>query len=142
MKNCKNIFSIIILLSVWACSSKPEPKLELFSPEAFAFEVDNSWEVNATVNAKGFAQNIEENKSNINLFYKVDLVTTENDTIKSIFDKNILLNEKKEISDLQLEAQIELDSTFAVGNYNLVFIVSDEISKQTKTINIPFNLEK
>jgi hypothetical protein len=41
-----------------------------------------------------------------------------------------------------LEAQIELDSTFKVGNYILIFNVSDEISKQTKTINIPFDLEK
>lgn len=142
MKNFKVVLLIIILFSVWACSSKPEPKLELFSPEAFAFEVDNSWEITATVNAKGFSQNIDENNPNINLFYKVDLITPANDTIKSIFDKNILLNEKQEISDLQLEAQIELDSTFSTGEYNLVFNVSDEILKQIKTIKIPVSLEK
>ena len=48
---------------------------------------------------------------------------------------------KKEIMDLQLEAQIELDSTFTAGEYNLLFNVSDEISKQTKSILIPFTLE-
>ena len=51
------------------------------------------------------------------------------------------MNEKKDIMDLQLEAQIELDSTFTSGEYNLVFNVSDEISKQTKSILIPFTLE-
>ncbi len=142
MKNIKIIFFTFILIGVWACSSKPEPKLELFSPEAFAFEVDNSWEINATVNAKGFAQIDNDENPKIELFYKVDLITPESDTIKSIFDKNILLNEKEELIDLPLEAQIELDSTFKVGNYILIFNVSDEISKQTKTINIPFDLEK
>ncbi|MBI1933206.1 MAG: hypothetical protein HYS24_11785 [Ignavibacteriales bacterium] len=141
MKNVKIIFSLFILIYVWACSSKPKPNLELFSPEAFAFDVDNSWEVNATVNAKGFSQFDADDKPGINLFYKVDLITPANDTIKGIFDKSILMNEKKDIMDLQLEAQIELDSTFTSGEYNLVFNVSDEISKQTKSILIPFTLE-
>ncbi len=36
------------------------------------------------------------------------------------------MNEKKDIMDLQLEAQIELDSTFTSGEYNLVFNVVEK----------------
>jgi len=36
---------------------KEEVKFEAFSPEAFAYDIGNSWEVNATVNVKGFTKN-------------------------------------------------------------------------------------
>ncbi len=133
--------SLIILF--WACSGEPEPNLELFSPEAFAYDVGDSWEVNASINVKGFAIDENESKPEIKLYYKINLITPQNDTIKSIFNKDVIIDvdDKENRDDVPLEAQIELDSSFTEGQYELMFYVSDEISKQSKTVTTPFLLE-
>ena len=50
--------------------------------------------------------------------------------------------ETEEITELQLEAQIEVDSTFTKGNYILIFNVYDEFSKQDKSVNINLELSE
>lgn len=143
MHAIKYFILLILIIGVWTCSDRPEPNLELFSPEAFAFDVGETWEVNATVNVKGFASVDQENNHKIELDYNVSLISPQLDTIKSIFENNILLDsdDNDEIKELPLEAQIDLDSSFAEGKYTLLFIVSDKISKQTKSIEILFSLE-
>jgi len=139
----KKVFIFIsVYIFIWACSGKPEPNLELFSPEAFAYDVGESWEVNASINVKGFAIDENNNNPEIKLYYNINLITPHNDTIKSIFDKNVILNaEDDENQEIPLEAQIELDSSFTEGQYELMFYISDESSKQSKTVAIPFRLE-
>lgn len=136
----KNVIILIMLYGLIACNSKPEPNLQLFSPEAFAFDVGGSWEVNASVNAKGFEQKEINKKFDIKLFFTVDLITPENDTLKKIFSDSLASNQENEFIDIPIEAQIELDTTFSVGNYKLVFEVIDEYSKQEKTTEVNFNL--
>lgn len=138
----KIYISLILLFSLSACKNKPEPKLELFNPQAFAFDIGDSWEVNATVNAKGFLQNEKNNEFNIKLSYFVDMITPEQDTLKKIFVDTLSSIQKNEFIDIPLEAQIELDSTFEAGKYKLLFNVTDEYSKQKKYIDVVFNLTK
>lgn len=125
-----------------ACSSKPEPNLELFSPEAFAYDLGDYWEINVSVNAKGFEQKEINGKYSFSLKYLVNIVTPESDTLFNIFDKEIEKEETEEITELQLEAQIEVDSTFTKGNYILIFNVYDEFSKQDKSVNINLELSE
>ncbi|MCP5062114.1 MAG: hypothetical protein GY936_06585 [Ignavibacteriae bacterium] len=140
MKTPKSITLTILLISFLSCNSKPVPNLQLFSPEAFAFDVGGSWEVNASVNAKGFEQNEYNENFDIKLFFTVDLITPEKDTLKNIFSDSLASNQKIEFIDVPIEAQIELDTTFSVGNYKLVFEVIDKYSKQEKTTEVSFNL--
>ena len=142
MKTLKYFNLFLIIISIWACSSKPEPNLELFNGEAFAYEIGDSWEVNATINAKGFLQKEVENIYHFNLSYSVDLITPEGDSLNSIFNDIVEEKNKEEIIDVPLEAQIEIDSTFSSGKYALVFNVRDEFAKQTKSVNVSFNLVK
>ena len=64
MKTLKHFVLTILFINLFACNNKPEPNLELFSPEAFAFDIGESWEVNASVYAKGFGQ-IEKNDQSL-----------------------------------------------------------------------------
>lgn len=75
------------------------------------------------------------------LSYSVDLISNK-DSLLSIFNDHIDENRGEEILDLILDAQIEIDSTFAEGDYKLKFHVTDELSKQTKSMSIDFNLTK
>ncbi|NOX67025.1 MAG: hypothetical protein GXO85_14830, partial [Chlorobi bacterium] len=52
----KKLIPITILIVLFLISCSKEPDVKLFSPEAFAYTLDNGWELNATVQASGFAQ--------------------------------------------------------------------------------------
>ena len=136
----KNVIILIMLYSLIACNSKPEPNLQLFSSEAFAFNIGDSWDVKASVNAKGFEQKENNENFDINLFFTVDLITPEKDTLKNIFSDSLASYQKNEFIDVPIEAQIELDTTFSIGNYKLVFKVIDKYSKQKKSAEVNFNL--
>jgi len=135
----------IILLTLTAllligCSE--DPKLILFSPESFAFSLDNGWEVNASVNAKGFAQ-IEKENSDLyftHLTYSVNLFTPVDSVYNADYD-SIIDSTDEEIMDVQIESQLELDSGFEKGNYTIEFIVEDKYSTTKDTLSTQFVLE-
>lgn len=135
----KLVIISFLILSLFACS-EPEPNLELFNGEAFAYAIGDSWEINATVNAKGFLQKEFEDTYQLKLSYSVDLVTPESDSLISIYSDIIEEMSDEELIDIPLEAQIEIDSTFTEGKYSLVFNVKDEFSNQFKSVKINFNL--
>ena len=139
MKKLLITFSLLPLLFI-GCSE--EPKLVLFSPESFAFSLDNGWEVNASVNAKGFAQ-IEKENSDLyftHLSYSVNLFTPE-DSLYNTDYNSFIDSTKEEIMDTQIETQLELDNGFAKGNYTLEFIVEDKYSLTKDTLSTKFVLE-
>ena len=136
----KTILFIIPILIFTNCSE--EPKTVLFNAEAFAFSMGDGWEINASVNAKGFAQ-IEKDNSDLyftNLNYSVNLYTPE-DTIYSADYGSIVDSTNEEILDKQIESQLELDSGFSKGNYIIEFIVEDKYSNTKDTLKTKLVLE-
>ncbi len=140
MKTKLYITIIIFLSALISCNNKPAPKLKLANPEAFAFDIENGWEINALVNASGFLKKEKNNKFGSKLFYTVDLITPAQDTIKKIFADTLATIQKNDFNDIQLEAQIELDSTFETGSYKLLFNVIDNYSKQKRSSEVNFEL--
>jgi hypothetical protein len=138
----KKIFSLIIaILIILSCSKKEEVKFEAFSPEAFAYDIGDGWEINATVNVRGFAKMERDDESFVSLSYSVDLINPDGDSTKSIFSDLKEINEQ-EINDVQLEAQFELDNTALQGKYNLLFNIKDNNSGKTVSTQVDFDLEE
>lgn len=136
----KKIILLAIAISIFSCSE--DPKLVLFSPEAFAFSMGEGWEVNASVNAKGFAQ-IEKDNSDLyfsHISYSVNLFTPTDSIYNADYD-TIIDSTNEEILDKQIGAQLELDSGFSAGNYIIEFIVVDEYSLTKDTVSTKFVLE-
>ena len=138
----KNIIFISLSIIIFFACSEPEPDLQLSNPEAFAFDIGDSWEVNASVKAMGFAQSESEEYYLTNLTYSVDLIDSELDTLDAIFSDEITENSVEELSDIILEAQLEIDSSFSAGNYKLIFHVLDVLSNQEEMIVVDFDLSK
>jgi hypothetical protein len=137
MKNI--IFLFFTALTLISCS-KDEPKLEAFNPEAFAFDIGDSWEVNTSTQVKGFIQ-IEENETfKASLSFSVDLVTPKGDTIPGLITRVEDLTNNEKIMDTALEAQFELDSTYSAGKYNIIFNVKDVNSEGTASVTTGFEL--
>lgn len=132
------LISAMLTIIMLACS-KPEPKLELFSPEAFAYQLDKGWELNATVGVKGFQQNEKDDKFFASLSYTVDLITP-TDTVKNVDRGTIDEKNDEEFLDLMIDSQIEMDSSFAIGDYQLIFFVEDNNSKSSSTASAKFKL--
>ena len=143
--NDKNMKKTILLTSIATlifigCSE--EPKLELSNPEAFAYTLDNGWEINATVNAAGFAQTEKESTDLYftHLDYSVNLFTPQDSLFKVDYE-SFIDSTNEEYADLQLETQIELDSGFSIGSYTIEFIVEDIYSTTKDTISTQVILE-
>jgi hypothetical protein len=138
MKNL--LFLLPLLFLLLSCAE--EPDLVLFSPQSFAFSMDDGWEVNASVNAKGFAQ-IEKDNSDLyftQINYLVNLYSPEDTIFNADYD-SIIDSTNEEVLDIQIESQLQLDSGFKAGEYKIEFIVVDEYSQTRDTLSTNFILE-
>jgi hypothetical protein len=136
---------LILLLSILivfiSCSKKEKEKFEAFSPEAFAYDIGDSWEVNATVNVKGFVKKEIGKGFSASFDYTVDLVGPDSLQVDAIFadTKEVTDNE---LIDVQLEAQFEIDYNSPEGLYQITFNISDNNSGEKTSAQTQFELKK
>ena len=137
----KIILVLVALLIVISCSKK-DVKFEAFSAEAFAFDIgDGTAEVNATVRIKGFTQTEKDDIYKAAVAYDVDLIKPDSSISKSVF-KFVQNDERQEpISDIALEAQFSLDSSYTEGTYTLVFNITDKNSENKTETKVNFDLQ-
>jgi hypothetical protein len=132
----------IYLLLFLGCGKDDETKLEAYNAEAFAYDLGESWEVNATTRVKGFFQKEENGTFTALLSYDIDLITAVGDTIKSLISRTEDKMKNEKMSDVDIETQFELDSTYAEGNYKVIFNVKDMNTQQSTTSLAEFILEE
>ncbi len=136
----KVIILFITTIVFYSCGKEEPVKIETFSTEAFVFDIGDSWEVNATTRVKGFKQKEEEDNYFATIAYDVDLITPAGDTVKSLISRVEDKKNNERITDIPLEIQFELDSTYAAGDYIIIFNVKDAGSNQTATTTATFQL--
>jgi hypothetical protein len=125
--------------------SASEPKhLHTFSAygsEAFAYSLDSGWEVNGITRLKGFKQTENDNKFYASFSYTVDVVTPKNDTLKSVASKMIDKTNDEKMTDVEIETQFDLDSTYKNGEYKIIFNVKDQNTDQKASSSTSFKLD-
>jgi hypothetical protein len=131
---------LLALLTI-SCSTKEEVKFEAFSAEAFAYDIGDSWEVNATVNVKGFERREAGQDLSASISFDVDLAGPDSIEIKNIYSDSIEVT-SKEIIDIKLEAQFELDYNYPDGIYKIAFNVKDNYSGDNTSAIAEFELKK
>ena len=138
----KKIFFVLVSLLIIISCSKKDVKFEAFSAEAFAFDIgDGTAEVNATVRIKGFTQTEKDDIYKAAVAYDVDLIKPDSSISKSVF-KFVQNDEGQEpISDIALEAQFSLDSSYTEGTYTLVFNITDKNSENKTETKVNFDLQ-
>jgi len=134
------IISAIFIAFLLSGCNKEEVKFEAFSPQSFAFDIGGRWEVNALVNVKGFVQKETEGTFSASVQYNVDMVTPNDKTITNVFEDSKETKQEEEITDIPLEVQFELDSTYTVGKYKLLFNIRDNFSEKTTEALLEFDL--
>ena len=137
----KILLIALVCIIATSCSKKEEVKFEAFSPEAFAYDIGDSWEINATVNVKGFKKEEVDDEFSASFGFNVDLTGPD-----SLETENIFVDSKDvtsvELIDVQLEAQFELDYNSPEGLYKITFDVTDKNSGEIATAQAKFELKK
>jgi len=137
----KNLLLFSLILATVACT-KDEIKLETFSPEAFAYDLGEMWEVNALVNVKGFEQreSNDDKSFEASIFVLADIKTPDGKLVEGIFADTINVTHHEDILDIPLDVQFVLDSTYSLGRYQIVIHITDEFSKKDITTTVEFDL--
>ena len=137
----KVLYLFFFTLITISCSKKEEVKFEAFSPEAFAYDIGDSWEINATVNVKGFERKEVDEEFSTSLGFSVDVINPDGaERIDVFLDSKEVTN--KELLDVQLEAQFELDYNSPDGLYKIIFHITDKYSGKITTAEAEFELKK
>lgn len=135
-------FLTLFLFSLlsFSCSKDEPAELTAFNSEAFAYDIGGSWEVNASARVKGFLQSEKNDQYTIHLTYNTDLIKSEGDTLKNIYEGVIEKSVGESFMDVPMEAQFELDSTYLPGEYEVLFFVKDQLSGKTAKTSARFKL--
>ncbi len=138
----KSLLTGLIVITVFliGCGKKQEAKLTAFSPEAFAYQLDNGWEVDATTRVKGLTQVETNKKYKTKISFTVDLITPDGKTIKDVDKKIMDKLENEKIMDIGLDSQFDLDTTYAPGKYKVLFHIKDVNSGDTTSSIAGFQL--
>ena len=121
------VFTCILLVS---CGKKEIPKLTTFNPVTYAFKTDDTWDVQASIQVKGFTQKKEKETYLVKMFYTVDLVKPNGNVVKGVIKDTIDEENTEEFIDLPINVQFELDSTYSVGKYKVIYNIKDAFSNQ------------
>jgi hypothetical protein len=132
--------TIVFIAFIVAVSCEPEKlKLELFSPDAFAFTMEDGWELTATVNVRGFKQKSENDIYKSRVSYLIHVITP-TDTIYNADYGVLEKSSDEEMMDITIESQIEFNSNFDTGEYMLLLFAEDQFNANKDTVTIPFTL--
>jgi len=137
----KVLYIFFLILIVISCSKKEEIKFEAFSPEAFAYDIGDVWEINATVNVKGFVKKEVGEELSASLEFTVDMIGPDSLSVTNIFSDSKEMT-SSELIDIQLETQFELDYNSPEGLYKITFNVTDINSGELTSAQAEFELKK
>lgn len=132
---------IITAFFVSGCSKDEPLELNGINPEAFAFNLGDMWEVNASVIVKGFKLEEENKTYSPSIEFSVDLVKPNGEKVENLFNDKMEKSFEEKIKDVKLEAQFELDETFEEGNYKVVFRIKDLLNNSSTTVEKEFVLD-
>jgi hypothetical protein len=137
------LFLLFSLLLIISCG-KENSSLETFNPEAFAYDLGDSWEVNAIVNVKGFEQreNIEDEKFEASISYSADIKTPEGAIKENLFSDKTDFSSSEIILDIPLEIQFELGPAYTLGKYQIIYTIKDNFSGGIITGTVEFDLSE
>ncbi|OGU58215.1 MAG: hypothetical protein A2V66_01525 [Ignavibacteria bacterium RBG_13_36_8] len=136
----KFVYMLMLLVVFMSACSKEERKLELFSPEAFAFKLEEGWELNASVQVKGVSLRGENGGYSARLSYYVDAVTPAGEKLEEIYSDIVNKESADEFNEMTIELQVEFDQSYLAGEYKLIFYVTDDYLQQEVSIEKTFEL--
>ncbi|MBS3946101.1 MAG: hypothetical protein KGZ42_11420 [Melioribacter sp.] len=131
--------ALFLMVLIAACSGKEE-KFELYSAEAFIYSMEEGWELNASCSVKGFTQNRTGEEYSAKLSYTADLITPDGKKLESVGEGLIDQKSKEKLSDLLIETQLQIDSSYKPGKYKIAFNVTDDLTGKKISIEKEFEI--
>jgi hypothetical protein len=138
MKKPYLIFAVICLMFFLSCSEeKKELKIESLS--AFAYFVEDSWELDATAVVSGFTA--EEDEKSIKLSYSLDFVSPSGKLLEEIDYGTADQTMESDSENAEIDIQVFIGNDFETGDYKLIVHVTDDLSSMETSDTTTFVLE-
>jgi hypothetical protein len=138
----KKLLVLIPLLLIAVACSKKEKKLELFSPEAFAYTLESGWELNISCQAKGYELVEQKGKYYSKLSFVIDIKKPDGTITSNVQSGKVEQLANEEDADTQLNVQIKLDEKYKPGNYLVIVNFRDELTGKKLKIDKQFDLSE
>ena len=138
----KKFISLFVIIFIFAACSKKVVKFELFSPEAFAYSLDEGYELDAKILVKGFHINEADKNFSAKLTYSADIVMPNGTVQKDVNTGVVSKEEKEEFTEMEISIQKTLDKSFKTGKYKVIFNVTDDATKQQLKTEKDFGLSE
>lgn len=136
----KRILFVVLILLAAACSEKDVKKIEVSNVDAFAYQLDKGWELNGSAIIKNFSSEKSNDKYTSKLSYYVNLTQPDSSVLEEADYGVIDISENEEVDEHQLDLQIELDSGFSTGKYELLLVVMDDLNGTQDSTKTNFEL--
>ena len=104
--------------------------------------MDSGWELNATVRAKGFEQDEENNKFTVKLSYFADIQTPEGKLLERISSGVVDKTSDEKLIDIPIETQIKTRFYICTWYLQNNFFVKDEATGKKGHLSSFFELSK
>ncbi|MBM4176592.1 MAG: hypothetical protein FJ213_10550 [Ignavibacteria bacterium] len=142
MKN-SSLIIIFTILTFISCSKEPPKEFRGFDPEIFVMSLgDLGWEAICKIKVEGFAVNEKDDSYSTDLELTVDLITLQNDTLKSAGVSKFNESSNEEFhSYLNLEASFSIDPENGTGNYEVVYYIKDNLSNKNFSLTKSFEVK-
>lgn len=131
------VFSILLLS---ACGKEEPVQFSAQSVEVFAYDLVGSWEINASAIIKGVKQDKVGELYEYSFSYSVDLVQPDKTKLESFFNDKHTGTSNEIQTDIPIDIQFELDSTYQTGAYKLIINIKDTKSGNQTTVEKDFEL--
>ncbi len=138
-KYCVRCVLFTLAFLFFFCTQK-EKKFELYSPVAFAYALDNSWELNASCQAKGFAQTPYKGKFGAQVSFILDLKKPDGTIKEDVQHGRVDQLANNGIDDLAINKQVQIASNYKAGKYILIFRAKDDYTGRKARIEREFEL--
>lgn len=136
----KNIYLCGFFLFIFIFGCSRDEKYEVFSSEAFAYKLQDGWELNTSAYVKDFIVSETNGIFSCDLTYYIDIHTPSGLVIAKADTGVIQTKSGDEFDEVPIDIQIELDNGFEMGTYKIVYFVVDKKNNQLVTDTTTFEL--
>jgi hypothetical protein len=137
------LYPLVLLLILFASCGQEEENLNLeaFNTEAFAFDIGEEYEVNASVRVRGFRIEEEDNDLRSSISYDLNLVQPGGKIEDSFISKTEDMSFKENVKDAAFDIQFNLDKNYPEGKYYLVINLTDNLTGNKAATTAEFTLD-
>lgn len=135
------LYVVLSIILITSCSDEKQPELKIENLDAFAYYVEDYWELNASVIVSGFKINETGGERSVKLSYYIDLISPSGELLEEVDYGMVDEILEDDAEDVKIDIQLFVDEGFETGQYKFLLYVNDDLSTSQASDTTTFVLE-